>query len=102
HQSGDVLELYVVSEDPLTLAPSLQADPKAALQQLRESRTSGIPVTGRVTGRNAGGLEVDVEGVRGFCPVSQIELGFCADPSHYVGRTLSFLVTEVKDGKRVV
>ena len=102
HRPGDVIELYVVSEDPLTLAPALKADPGAALRQLRESRASGIPVTGRVTGRNSGGLEVDVAGVRGFCPVSQVELGFCADPSPYVGRTLEFLVTEVKHGRRVV
>src|SRR5439155_25635097 len=51
HRPGDVIELYVVSEDPLTLAPALKADPGAALRQLRESRASGIPVTGRVTGR---------------------------------------------------
>src|SRR5439155_13242204 len=71
---GDALELYVVSEDPLALAPSLTPEPGAALQQLRESQASRIPVSGRVKARNAGGLEVEVAGVRGFCPASQVEL----------------------------
>ncbi len=102
-QVGDALELFVVQAgDSLVLAPSVKAEPKAALQQLREALASRIPVSGKVTGRNAGGLEVDVSGVRGFCPASQIELGFCADPSVYVGRTLEFLVTEIKDGRNVV
>jgi ribosomal protein S1 len=38
--------------------------------------------------------------VRGFCPLSQIEAGYCSDPSVYVGKTLEFLVTEVNDGRR--
>jgi small subunit ribosomal protein S1 len=69
------------------------------MRQLRAARAAGVPVSGRVTGVNTGGLTVDVGGVRGFCPSSQIDSGFCADPSVYVGRTLEFVVTEVKDGR---
>jgi small subunit ribosomal protein S1 len=32
--------------------------------------------------------------------VSQIESGYCADPSGYVGRTLEFLVTAIEDSRR--
>jgi small subunit ribosomal protein S1 len=41
--------------------------------------------------------------VRGFCPISQAERGYLADPQTLVGRTLSFLVTEfAENGRRVV
>jgi small subunit ribosomal protein S1 len=60
-------------------------------------------VEGKVTAVNKGGLEVEVASLRAFCPTSQIDRGFVADPQALVGRALLFLVTEVRDGgKRVV
>jgi small subunit ribosomal protein S1 len=101
---GDELELYVVDDkDQLTLAPSVRADPAVALSQVTDARLSGMPISGRVTGVNTGGLEVEIAGLRAFCPVSQVDAGFCPDPSIYVGRTLEFLVTEVAEkGRRLV
>jgi small subunit ribosomal protein S1 len=101
---GDELELYVVDDkSQLTLAPSVKADPAVALSQVTDARLSGMPISGRVTGINAGGLEVEIAGLRAFCPVSQVDAGFCPDPSIYVGRTLEFLVTEVAEkGRRLV
>jgi small subunit ribosomal protein S1 len=69
---------------------------------MREAQQAGMPVSGRVVELNAGGLRVDLGGVRGFCPISQIELGFCAEPSVYVGRTLEFLVTGIEESRRSV
>jgi small subunit ribosomal protein S1 len=102
HGVGDTLDLYVVSAgDQVVLAPSVRARPStAAVQRIRDAQAAGTPVAGHVTARNAGGLEIDLSGVRGFCPLSQIESGFCADPSVYVGRTLEFLVTEIRSGRR--
>jgi small subunit ribosomal protein S1 len=101
--AGEPLELYVVeADDQVVLAPSLRADPGAALGQMRAAQAAGVPVTGRVTAINAGGFEVDLGGARGFCPVSQIESGYCADPSTYMGRTLEFLVTGIEDTRRSV
>lgn len=99
--TGEPLELYVVeADDQVVLAPSLRADPGASLGQLRAAHAAGVPVTGRVTAINAGGLEVDLGGARGFCPVSQIESGYCAEPATYMGRTLEFLVTGIEDMRR--
>jgi len=100
---GDALELFVVeSGDSLVLAPSARMDPRAGLATMREAQQAGMPVSGRVVELNAGGLRVDLGGVRGFCPISQIELGFCAEPSVYVGRTLEFLVTGLEESRRSV
>ena len=97
---GDAVELFVVEAgDQVVLAPSIRADAHAARRQLREAQASGVPLSGRVTGVNAGGLDVDLGGVRGFCPLSQIEAGFCADPALYLGRTLEFVVTALEAGR---
>lgn len=69
---------------------------------LEEAYQAGIPVEGRVTGQNKGGLEVEVAGKRAFCPISQIELGFCEDPSVHVGERLQFRVTRLERGNVVL
>jgi len=103
HAVGDEIELFVLeAAEQVVLAPSVKAEAGAALQQIRASQAAGIPISGKVTRKNAGGLEVDLAGVRGFCPVSQIESGFCADPSVHIGRTYDFLVTQIKDARSVV
>ena len=97
---GDELDMFVVeSDDQIVLATSLHPAGREAANQLREAKSKGMPVSGNVTGVNAGGLEVNLSGARGFCPMSQIETGFCEDPTVYVGRTLEFLVTSVEDGR---
>jgi small subunit ribosomal protein S1 len=74
-------------------------DGGAAFQQALESQ---VPVDGKVTGVNKGGLEVDVAGARAFCPMSQAADRFLEDPKVLVGETFKFLVTEVRDGGKSV
>lgn len=101
---GDTVDMVVVpasseAPDAVVLSPSVRPEPQRATSQLREAMAAAVPVSGRVTAVNAGGLTVDVAGARAFCPVSQIDSGYVADPSVYVGRTLEFLVAEVRPGK---
>src|SRR6185295_14548887 len=97
---GDTLELFVVEAgDQVTLAPVARSEKGGELRALREAQAAGMPVSGRVTGVNAGGLAVGIGRVRGFCPVSQIDTTFVTDPSVFVGRTLEFLVTKVEDAR---
>ena len=102
---GDALDLFVVEAgDQIVLAPSVRAETgrSAGLDRMRAAREAGMPVSGKVTGVNAGGLQVDLGGVRGFCPVSQVESGYCAEPASYVGRSLEFLVTGLEENRRGV
>jgi small subunit ribosomal protein S1 len=48
------------------------------------------------------GLEVEVGGVRAFCPASQVELGYVADLEVFVGQRHFFRVLEVRDNGRSV
>ncbi|HEV3145010.1 MAG TPA: S1 RNA-binding domain-containing protein [Gemmataceae bacterium] len=56
----------------------------------------GLIVEARVTGTNKGGLSVEVNGIRGFMPISQIDLYRVEQPEQFVNQRLRCVVTEVK------
>jgi small subunit ribosomal protein S1 len=60
------------------------------------SVASGMIVEARVTSTNKGGLAVDVNGIRGFMPISQIDLYRVEQPEQFVNQRLRCMVTEVK------
>jgi small subunit ribosomal protein S1 len=73
------------------------AEAKAELLQAAEL---GLPVEGLVTAVNKGGVEVQVAGVRGFCPMSQLDNRYVEDPEGFVGRKLTFRITKYETGSR--
>jgi small subunit ribosomal protein S1 len=60
---------------------------------------SGMPVEGLVSGLNKGGLEVEVAGMRAFCPISQIDSRFVEDANHFVGQKFQFKITRIEKGR---
>jgi small subunit ribosomal protein S1 len=60
----------------------------------------GMIVEARVTETNKGGLAVDVNGIRGFMPISQIDLYRVEDTQQFVNQRLRCLVTEVNPTER--
>ena len=59
---------------------------------------SGLPISGKVKAVNKGGVEVEVAGVSGFCPISQLDLQRIEDASVFVGQDLEFIVTKFEAG----
>jgi len=68
--------------------------------ELAEAYAAGLPVQGTVTGVNKGGVEVQVSGVRGFCPISQFDLRRTEDASPFIGQKLTFRITKLERGPR--
>jgi len=67
------------------------------------SVTQGMIVEAVVTGTNKGGLSVEVNRIRGFMPISQIDLYRVENAEQYVGQRLRCEVQEVKpDEKNLV
>ena len=100
---GDSVEGTVVKSSPDIRISRKMLKGKASLEQLRQMFENRLPVEGRVTGRNKGGFEVSVAGLRAFCPLSQIALGKIDNPDTFVNQTLEFRVTELSDdGRRIV
>jgi small subunit ribosomal protein S1 len=74
---------------------------KGAAQEADWSTVAvGMTVEARVTATNKGGLSVDVNGIRGFMPISQIDLYRVENAEQYVNQRLLSLVTEVKPDER--
>lgn len=100
YNSGDTIEAYVASvEGEVRLTMSMRTSSREMLEQAKEN---GIPVEGKVTGFNQGGLVVNLSGARGFCPMSQIDMGFIEDPASYAGQTLTFKIVEMRGRNNVV
>lgn len=104
---GDTIEATVTGTDPESGA--LQLRKKAGgkskktvevVPEIRQAFESGLPLEGSVTGLNKGGAEVQVFGMRAFCPLSQLDLRYVADPQQYVGQKLTFKVARLEEGNR--
>ena len=72
----------------------------AAVQADWASVAVGMIVEARVVEVNKGGVTVDVNGIRGFMPISQIDLYRVDDAAQFVNQKLLCLVTEVDPSER--
>src|SRR5712691_6412121 len=100
---GDTIEGTVVKTSPEMRILRNLIKGKASLDQLRNMFENRLPVQGKVTGRNKGGFDVSVAGLRAFCPLSQIALGKIENPDAFLNQTYDFRITEMSDdGRRVV
>jgi small subunit ribosomal protein S1 len=101
--AGETVELFVVEAgEQVVLAKAARRRAGRSLEGVRQARIAELPVRGRVTAVNTGGLTVDVDGVRAFCPLSQIDIARVEDPAPFVGRVLEFLVSEVDESRQRV
>ncbi|MES1245613.1 MAG: S1 RNA-binding domain-containing protein [Acidobacteriota bacterium] len=107
---GDSIDATVASADPETglqlrkraagggSGGSGGKNPEAAAE-IKMAWQHGIPVEGVVSGINKGGAEVQVRGLRAFCPLSQLDLRYVEDPAQFVGQRLTFKVSQYEEGR---
>jgi ribosomal protein S1 len=72
----------------------------AAIQADWSTVAPHMIVEARVTAVNKGGLEVDVNGIRGFMPISQIDLYRVENAEEYLNQRLRCQVVEVNPEER--
>ena len=103
-KEGDWVEMRVSSiRDGIHLSKGIKLQGAGALEVLREAQQNIIPVEGRVSGVVKGGFEIDLSGLRAFCPISQIDLRFCEKPEDHIGERYPFRIMEIKEkGKNIV
>lgn len=99
-EAGQSIEAFVVSTGEAGVVLSIKLTGAAAAEHLAEAAEAGLPVEGKVEGRNPGGFNVRVGPVRAFCPTSHITLHRGVDLDAFVGQVLAFRVLEA--GDRVV
>lgn len=99
---GDEIDATIASTDPETGAFVLRR--KAAGRGPGDRRTEvelafrhGIPVEGVVNAVVKGGVEVQVYGMRAFCPVSQLDLRYVENPERFLEQRLTFRIARYED-----
>lgn len=70
------------------------------MRELETAHEGKIPVPGRIRSTNKGGFEIDLGGVRAFCPFSQIDTIYCENPETHVGKQYPFLIITFERGGR--
>lgn len=104
-KDGDSIEVYFVSrrEDQKIFTVRISEGDMARLY-LQEAWRNQTPVDGVVEREVKGGFSVQiVNGLRGFCPFSQMGLHRIENPAEYVGQRLSFMIKEFGErGRNII
>jgi small subunit ribosomal protein S1 len=96
---GDTIKAHVASTKGGQIVLRTRMGKGDDAEELRRAFESRIPVQGKVSGVNKGGLEIEIGGVRGFCPMSQIDIARVEDPGSWIGRELEFRITKFEEGR---
>lgn len=100
---GDTVEARVVDTGGRTgcilLRRTAMGRGVEARAELIQAFEHQIPIEGLVTSVIKGGVEVQVAGVRAFCPLGQLDLRYVEDPAVFVGQRLSFRITRLETGR---
>ncbi|MCK6546786.1 S1 RNA-binding domain-containing protein [Myxococcota bacterium] len=101
-KEGDKIEVRVrkIEGGTVVLTRVLGHQSLKNREVVKEAQKNGIPIEGKVTAQNKGGYDVDLGGLRAFCPASQIDVRQGAPSDAYVGQKFPFKVIEYKDGGR--
>lgn len=101
-KEGEKVEVRVltVDGDTIKLGKVLAHQSAKNKEAVRQAFDLGIPIEGKVSGVNKGGLDVVVNGLRAFCPASQMDLRHVADANVFLNQKLAFKIVEYKDGGR--
>lgn len=97
--AGDIIDVVVDHfdhEEGLLILSLKGAAVEADWSNLRK----GLIVEARPTKVNKGGLEIVVDGIRGFLPIGQIDINRVEDASIYLGQKLRVVVTEANQREK--
>lgn len=100
-KEGDKIKVYFTGDFHGEMRFTTKiAGENADKEMLENAWKNGIPVEGNVESEIKGGYQIKIGTTRAFCPYSQMGYKKREEPSAYVGRHLSFIITEYKnDGK---
>ncbi|HWB10742.1 MAG TPA: S1 RNA-binding domain-containing protein [Pirellulales bacterium] len=99
-EAGAIVEVIVTRFDPEEGLYQL-ALPGAPVDVADWSQlAAGMVVEAKITGHNKGGLECEVNHIRGFIPAGQISLFRVEDLAQFVGEAMTCVVTEANPERR--
>ncbi|MBI5137110.1 MAG: 30S ribosomal protein S1 [Nitrospirae bacterium] len=96
--TGSGLQVYIENpenKDGKLVLSKEKADRMKVWEALKDAHDSETPVEGVILSRIKGGLIVDVGGIKGFLPGSQIDLRPVRDLDALIGQTLAMQVIKI-------
>lgn len=99
---GDEIEVFVLKQEGKDGYPILskkRADARKGWVTVEEALNSDTVLSVPVIEVVKGGLIVNINGIRGFVPASQVERRFVSDLSSYVGKELRVKILEIDRSK---
>ena len=98
---GDCIKVYFVGtkDGEMIFATKIKGG-DADLTLLENAYKHGTPVEGHVEKEIKGGFQVAIGSARAFCPFSQMGYKERKEPKEYVGKNLTFRITEFKEDGR--
>ncbi len=102
---GDKVTATVLREDKVgnILLSLKQADDILAWDELAKMKEERTLVQIKIAEAVKGGCTTFIKGVRAFIPASQLDLNYVEDPSTFVGKELTVIVTEVnKENRKLI
>ena len=103
-KEGDKITVFFAGEtnDEMHFTTKIAGN-KSDTTMLENAYKGGIPVEGHVQAEIKGGYEIKLGNARAFCPYSQMGFKNREEPSKYVGKNMTFIITEYKnDGKDIL
>jgi small subunit ribosomal protein S1 len=100
---GDTVETHVTGKDEdsgMLLLGSQHGHRYHGIEEVEGAYRQGLPVQGQVSAAVKGGVEVQVAGLRAFCPASQVDIRFIEDLAELIGQRLDFRITRLEGGRR--
>jgi small subunit ribosomal protein S1 len=97
---GDILEVVVQRLNADDGLYDLRLPEAAADVSDWADLNEGMSVEAQVTGHNTGGLECEVNHIRGFIPISQVAIYRVEDLAQFVGQRMTCVVTEANPMRR--
>lgn len=101
-EEGFELEAEVVGTRGAVKLSTKKMQAARSLAGIEEAWKNQAPIEGKIVGVNKGGYEVRLNGVRAFCPNSQLAERFVREPIREVGKTYTFIISEYGKGKSIV
>jgi small subunit ribosomal protein S1 len=101
--AGDTIEAVITAKDEQNGTLLLGGTGGSHLHgsaEIENAYANRLPVEGLVTGTTKGGVEVQIAGMRAFCPASQMDLHYVEDMEAFVGQHLGFRITRYEGGRR--
>jgi len=96
--AGDLIKVFVLqpeNEDGNVVLSLRRARAESVWLKAQDKQTSGEPMEADVREQNKGGLIVNIMGLRGFLPTSQVARAYSSNLEELVGQRISVKIIEV-------